>query len=174
MRTREVKGWGQLPRSLAKVLAGKKFKNYEWKLLWAVVYKTIAFNKLEDKIPQSQLVALTGIDKRHMNRTVNSLIKKGVIFRRGNIYGVEPDFYKWEKSPLQVTNEKVTSTGGKVTSTGDKKSPHEADSRDLSKRAFQERALSASQKEKEREIFLERIRKSKELLKKILEEKKEL
>ena len=151
MRTRSSKGWGQLPRSLAKALAETDLSKNEGKLLWAIVYKTIAFNKLEDKIPQKQLVNLTGIEKRNMNRTVNSLLKKGVIFRKGNIYGVELDFYKWEKSSLLMTNEKVIATEGKVIATDDKKSSLLTDSRELSKRAFQERGLSTLEKKKKKE-----------------------
>ena len=174
MKAIEIKGWGQLPRNLAKVLAGTKLNVYEGKVLWAIVYKTIAFNKLEDKIPQKQLVELTGIDKRNMNRTVDSLLKKGVIFRKGNRYGVKLDFYICEKSSLQVTNEKVISVEGKVISTDDKKSSLQTPSRELSKRAFQEKGFSPSKEKKKSKKYLEIIRKSRLDFQRGLKEKKEI
>ena len=139
MRTRRSEGWGQLPRAIARALAGVNLSKNEGKVVWAIVYKTIAFNKLEDKIPQSQLVDLTGIDQRNLFRTVNSLLKKGVIFRRGSIYGVELDFSKWENTPVEVYSKKYTSSGGKYTSSGVKNTPVAVDSRDLSKRTNQDR-----------------------------------
>ena len=109
MRIKEVKGWGRLPRTLAKALAGAKLNVYEGRVVWAIVYKTIAFNKLEDKIPQKQLVDLTGIVQRNLFRTVNSLLKKGVIFRKGSIFGVQIDFSKWKIPSNQMVIEESPS-----------------------------------------------------------------
>ncbi|MBA7586895.1 hypothetical protein ES708_28902 [subsurface metagenome] len=139
MRTKEVKGWGRLPRSLARALAGAKLNVYEGRVVWAIVYKTIAFNKLEDKIPQSQLVDLTGIVQRNLFRTVNSLLKKGVIFRKGNKYGVELDFSKWKNTSLEMYKEKYISGERKYISGDVKNTSLEMDSRDLLKRTNQDR-----------------------------------
>ncbi|MBA7592678.1 hypothetical protein ES708_34871 [subsurface metagenome] len=139
MRIKEVKGWGRLPRTLAKVLAGAKLNVYEGRVVWAIVYKTIAFNKLEDKIPQKQFVDLTGIVQRNLFRTVNSLLKKGVIFRKGNKYGVELDFSKWENTSLEMYKEKYISGEGKYISGDVKNTSLETDSRDPSKRTNQDR-----------------------------------
>ncbi|GAJ18336.1 unnamed protein product, partial [marine sediment metagenome] len=66
MRTRSSKGWGQLTRTIARALAGAKINGSESRVLWAMVYKTIAFNKASDGIPWSQLEELTGIDQWHL------------------------------------------------------------------------------------------------------------
>ncbi|GAJ22041.1 unnamed protein product, partial [marine sediment metagenome] len=40
MRTRSGEGWGQLPRAMARALAGVNLNRSESKVLWAIVYKT--------------------------------------------------------------------------------------------------------------------------------------
>ncbi len=139
MRIKEVKGWGRLQRILSKVMARTDLSKNEGKVFWAIVYKTIAFNKLEDKIPQSQLVDLTGIDQRNLFRTVNSLLKKGVIFRRGSIYGVELDFSKRKNTSVVMYNKKYISSEEKYISSDVKNTSVATDSRDLSKRTNQDR-----------------------------------
>ncbi|GAI64333.1 unnamed protein product [marine sediment metagenome] len=172
MRTRSGAGWGRLPRAIARALASGNLNWYEGNLMWAIVYKTIAFNKEEDKIPKSQMVELTGINKRHLSRTINSLLKKGVIFRRGNVYGVQTDFSKWENTPNQVYKEKKHLIRAERVPIQGENTPNQVPSRDLSKRAIQEKGLSASQKEKKHEEFKKGFAMMKEVLGKVPGEKK--
>ncbi|GAI85722.1 unnamed protein product [marine sediment metagenome] len=165
MRTRSSEGWGQLPRAIARALAGTDLREYEAKLIWAIVYKTIAFNKIEDRIPQSQFVSLTGIDQRNLSRTINSLLKKGMIFKRGNVYGIQRDFTKWENTSPQVYTEKYISSEKKYIGRDVKNTSPETDSRDLSKRAIQEKGLSPSEKKKKKEIVDRGLKMLKETLK---------
>lgn len=153
MRTRSSEGWGQLPRTIARALAGIKLNGYEAKLIWAMVYKTIAFNKVEDRFPRSQMVKLTGINRRHLDRTINSLLKKGVIFRRGLLYGIQRDLSKWEIAPNQVYTKRKHLIREKIAPNQGKNVPEEVHSRDLSKRTIQEKGLSTRLGErKEREV----------------------
>ena len=174
MRTRSGEGWGQLPRAIARALASGNLNQYEGNLMWAIVYKTIAFNKEEDKIPKEQLVSLTGIHRRHLKRTVNSLLKKGVIFRKDNVYGVQRDFTKWENVPNQVYKEKNVPIQVKNVPIQVKNVPVQVPSRDLSKRAFQEKGLSASKDKKKSKKYLEALHKSRMEFERGLKEKKEL
>jgi len=153
MRIKEIEGWGKLPRILSKVMARTDLSKNEGKVFWAIVHKTIAFNKLEDKIPQSQLVELTGIDQRNLFRTVNSLLKKGVIFRKGSIYGVELDFKKRKNTSVVMYEEKYISSEEKYISSDVKNTSLLTDSLDLSKRAIQERGLSPLEKKKKKEAI---------------------
>jgi len=151
---KEVRGWGRLPRRIALALARAKINGREFNVLWAIVYKTIAFNKDEDGIPWSQLAEVTGIDEWNLSRPINGLLKKGVIFREGDVIGVQVDFSKW-KIPLNLMVEKGSPSNLKDSPSNLKDSPSEMmDSRDLSKRAFQEKGLSASQRKKKHEEFL--------------------
>lgn len=153
MRTRSGEGWGQLPRAIARAFAGINLGSNESKVVWAIVYKTIAFNKIEDKIPGSQLVDLTGIEKRNMYRAVNSLLKKGVIFKKDSVYGIQRDFSKWEKVSVETLTVKRCQYEEKKVSVEEKKVSLETHSRDLSKRTIQERVFSKPPGgKKEREV----------------------
>jgi len=157
MRTRSGLGWGRLPRAIARAMASGNLNWYEGNLMWAIVYKTIAFNKEEDKIPKSQMTDLTGINKRHLSRTINSLLKKGMIFRRGNVYGIQSDFTKWVKTPNQVYKEKKHLIRAKMVPIQGKNTPDQVPSRDLLKRTNQEKGLSASLGEENREDYKKRM-----------------
>ena len=167
MRNRSGEGWGQLPRAMARALAGANLNGYEGRVLWAIVYKTIAFNKVSDHIPQSQIVELTGIDQRHLYRTIKGLLKKGIILKKGSVYGFQLDFNEWENTPNQVYKKRNTPNQGKNT-------PNQAHSRDLSKRAFQEKGLSASFRKKKHEEFKKGFEMMKEVMRKVPDKKKEI
>ncbi|GAI57922.1 unnamed protein product, partial [marine sediment metagenome] len=113
MRIRSSEGWGQLPRRIALALAGAKLNGSEGRIVWAIVYKTIAFTKLEDRIPRIQFVEITGIADRHLDFIFNSLLKKGVILRKDNVYGIQTDFSKWEIPPNQVVIQKIPPNQGR-------------------------------------------------------------
>jgi len=172
MRTRSSAGWGRLPRVIARALASGNLSKCEGNLMWAIVYKTIAFNKEEDKIPKSQMTDLTGINKRHLSRTINSLLKKGVIFRKGNVYGVQLDFSKWENTPNQVYKEKKHQSRAKRVPIQGNNTPIQVPSRDLSKRAYQEKGLSASLREEKLKEFKKGLKMMKEAIGKIPDKKK--
>jgi len=110
MRTKTDEGWGRLYRITAKGLAKINLNAYESKILWAIVYKTIAFNKESDNIPKRQFEELTGIDRRNHKRPINSLLKKGVIWRKGNEYRLCKKFLEFEDVSNQIQKEEVYST----------------------------------------------------------------
>jgi len=153
MRTKREEGWGQLPRMIAKILAGINLGSNESKVLWSIIYKTIAFNKIEDRIPGSQLIALTGIEKRNMYRAVNSLLKKGVILKKGSIYGVQRDLSKWEKVSVETLIGERCQYEDKKVSVEDKKVVGRDTLIRTSKRAFQKKGLSTREKEEKRKEY---------------------
>ncbi len=153
MQIRSSKGWGRLYRTIARAFAGAKINGSESRVLWAIVYKTIAFNKLEDEIPWSQLEELTGIDEWNLTRPIYSLLKKGMIFRKGSILGVQLDFKKWKIPSNQMVIEESPSNQKELPSIRKELPSNQMDSRDLSKRAFQEKGLSPSQREKRKKGF---------------------
>jgi len=106
-------GWGRFPRELFKYQAKLKLNQYESQILRAINYFVVGYSKYEETISVSQLVEITGIDKRHVNNTVNSLIKKTAIEVKKNRYRL-----------LFTDDIKVTSTGDykkiKVTWSGTK------------------------------------------------------
>jgi phage replication O-like protein O len=172
MRIKEVKGWGQLPREMARALAKAKVNGSESRVLWAMVYKTIAFNKASDRIPWCQLEELTGIDQWHLGRAINSLLKKGLILKKDKEYGFHIDFDKEELPPKRVVKDKLPPDQGELPPNQGELPPKRVDSRDLSKRAIQEKGLSASKDKKRGKKQLEIIRKARMEFERILKEKK--
>ena len=172
MRTRSGAGWGRLPRAIARALASGNLNWYEGNLMWAIVYKTIAFNKEEDKIPKSQMTDLTGINKRHLSRTINSLLKKGMIFRRGNVYGVQTDFSKWKNTPNQVYKEKKHLIRAERVPIQGENTPNQVHSRDLSKRAYQEKGLSTQERKKKKKEYKTGLAMMKEAIKRSKDRKR--
>ncbi|MBA7536944.1 hypothetical protein ES705_29210 [subsurface metagenome] len=79
-------GWGRFPRELFKYQAKLKLNQYESQVLRGIGFFVIGFSKREETISVSQLVEMTGIDKRNVNNTVNSLIKKKAIEVKENRY----------------------------------------------------------------------------------------
>ena len=157
MRTRSGEGWGQLPRKLALALAGARLTGYEYRIVLAIIYKTTAFNKSKDRIPWSQLAEITGINLRHLTRTINGLLKKGVITKEGFVYGLQEDFSKWETLPYMVVKDKTLPSMVKTLPSMVKILPSMVGSRDLLKRTNQEKGLSASLGEENREDYKKRM-----------------
>ena len=130
MRTRSDKGWGKLPRRIARALAGTKSNDYESRVIWAIVYFTFAWTKSEDWITWGQLSEITGIDQWHLSRPINSLLKKGVIFMKANRYGIQLDFSKWETPPIQVVKKQTPPIQEKTPPIQEKTPPKQVDSLD--------------------------------------------
>ncbi len=79
-------GWGRHPRELYKYQAKLKLHQYEGQILRAINCFIVGHSKYDETISVSQLVEMTGIDKRNVNSTVNSLIKKKAIEVKENRY----------------------------------------------------------------------------------------
>lgn len=148
MRTRSSKGWGQLPREIARAMAGAKINGSESRIIWAIVYKTFAFTKAKDRIPWSQLAELTGIDQWNLSRPIKSLLKKGVITSEGNRFGLEVDFLKWKIPSNQMVLKNSPSVSKNSPSVSKDLPSKQMDSRDLSKRTYQERGFTKPSQEK--------------------------
>jgi len=153
MRTRSGEGWGQLPRKLTLALAGAKLNGYEFRIVLGIMYKTTAFNKSKDQIPWSQLAKITGINLRHLTRTINSLLKKGIIIKEGFVYGLQEDYSKWETLPNMVVKAKTLPNPVKTLPNPDETLPNTVGSRDLLKRTNQERGfIKPGEEKKGREV----------------------
>ena len=96
MRTKKDEGWGKLKRGTAKALARVNMGCNEFRVINAIMYKTICFNKTSDIIPLSQLEDLTGIERRNMKRAINSLLRKKIIWRKDSACGLCERFLDFE------------------------------------------------------------------------------
>ena len=79
-------GWGRFPRELFKYQAKLKLNQYESQVLRGIGFFVTGYSKRDETISVSQLVEITGIDKRNVNSIVKSLIKKKAIEVKENRY----------------------------------------------------------------------------------------
>jgi len=131
MKHRSDKGWGKLPRRIARALAGAKLNDYEHRLVWCIVYFTFAWTKGDDWVTWGQMSEMTRIDEWHIGRTINSLLKKGVITVEGFRYGIQQDFSKWIIPPVQVVLKETPPVQEKTPPVQEKTPPSQVDSLDL-------------------------------------------
>jgi len=172
MRTKVDEGWGRLYRFTTKGLARVNLNCYESRMLQAIEYKTICFNKESDKIPMSQFEDLTEIDRRHHKRPLNGLIKKGVIWKNGNEYGLCKRYLEVEKVPNQVQNMKgVPIQGERVPNQVLKEYPTRYPHKNSHKNSHK-KGLSASQREEKRKEYKTGLAMLKEAVKKSPSKKK--
>ncbi|GAI59093.1 unnamed protein product, partial [marine sediment metagenome] len=87
-------------------------------------------------------------------------------------YGVQLDFSKWEIPPKQMVIKKLPSDQRETPSKRRELPSNQMDSRDLSKRAYQEKGLSPSEKKKKRKADKRGLKMIKEILSKVPGSKK--
>lgn len=101
--------WNRLMDRLARLGLGE----HEQRVLAAIARKTLGYRKQSDKLPISQLVDITGLDRRHVSRALEQLAARGLITRTGGTRGrgnaatitliLDP-----EKAPREATKKKRT------------------------------------------------------------------
>jgi len=156
-------GWGRFPRELFKYQAKLKLNQYEGQILKAINCFVVGYSKYEETISVSQLVEMTGIDKRNVNSTVNSLIKKNAIKVKKNKYRllftddlkvIPTDDYK--KIKVMWSGTKYIPTDDRSHLSGSKSHPQRRTPKTLSKDFIKK---SSPKKE---EVVTQPIRKKKE------------
>ncbi len=169
-------GWGRHPRELYKYQAKLKLNQYESQILRAINCFIVGHSKYDETISVSQLVEMTGIDKRNVNSTVNSLIKKKAIEVKENKYRllftddikvIPTDDYK--KIKVMWSGEKYICTDDRSHLSGAKSHPQRRTPKTLSKDSLR---LSPKKKEIFSKLSEEEIEKNKKRALDIVEELK--
>ena len=169
-------GWGRFPRELFKYQAKLKLNQYEGQILRAINCFIVGHSKYDETISVSQLVEMTGIDKRHVNSTVNSLIKKKAIEVKENRYRLLfTDDIKvtstgdYKKIKVTWSGKEYTCTGDRSHLSGEKSHPQRRTPKTLSKDSLR---LSPKKKEIFSKLSEEEIEKNKKRALDIVEELK--
>ena len=152
MRLKNDDCWGQLKRGTSKSLARVKINGSESRILWAIVHKTISYNKLSDYISESQFLEMTGISTWHQDKQINSLIKKGVIFGKDRIYGLCKEFLVFEATPKQEEKKRATPNQEESTPKQDGSYPQTGVYKRSSQEKKQKKGLSTSRDKDQLEI----------------------
>jgi phage replication O-like protein O len=97
-------GFSNIPNRLIMVLSKTNFTAYQGRIVWYVIRKTCGFRKKFDRISYSQFEAATGLNRWHIGRTLDELMRRRIIICVGtgyNLeYGIESDFTMWLEKPL--------------------------------------------------------------------------
>ncbi len=98
-----IKVANEIMEAIAKI----HLSDYEGRIIHALWRKTYGWHKKADHISYSQWEEMTGIDRRHVARTLKHLIARKIIAQSGNGYHIEYSFQKdyslWEALPQQAT-----------------------------------------------------------------------
>ena len=75
----------------------------EYRILWTLWRKTYGFGKTEDTISLTQFEKYTGMERRNVKRTINTLVSKNIILeeKKGyiNTYGFNKNYESWRIPP---------------------------------------------------------------------------
>ena len=130
----EYKNWAAVHNETLEALSRSRLGVNEYNVIFCILRKTLGFKKLFDRIPGSQIVKMTGINKGNVSRTIKSLIKKGIIIRNGGKIGININYSRWEKLSPEITNKKISpEITGDISKDNKKLSP-EKDSKDTQKK----------------------------------------
>lgn len=96
--------------------------SYQNRILWAILRKTYGWHKKEDRISLTQFEQMTGIGKRHIQRTLKELKEMNLIIINKQtpkkvFYGFQKNYEKWKplRNLKRLQNEKKIMTPNQVT-----------------------------------------------------------
>lgn len=92
-------GYTRIANELVDALARINLTAYEWRVLLCIIRYTYGWNRREAYISYSTFFRVTGIQPKHVCRTVRALLYKGLISVKKEKarcgYAVQNDFRKW-------------------------------------------------------------------------------
>jgi len=103
-------GYFPIANELAEQLAKINLSAYELRIIWAIWRKTWGWNKKKDKISLTQFEKITGLDRRHVKKTLDVLLIKNMIIRENTktiTYGFQKDYDQWGGSARIRTSMRI-------------------------------------------------------------------
>ena len=88
-------GFMRLANELLDAIAASDFSKREYKVILAVMRQTYGYNRKTAPICVKALAAATGLDERHVRRTVADLVDASVILRVGGEIGIQKNYSNW-------------------------------------------------------------------------------
>lgn len=107
-------GYVRIASELLDAFCRIRIPGQQMQCLLFIIRKTYGFNKKEDFISLGQFSRVTGINRPHVVRALNGLLKKNVITKNGNSsvvkYGVNKNYRDWEPLPKKAMTYKAESS----------------------------------------------------------------
>jgi len=108
-------GHTKIANEIIEALAKVNLTSHESRVLWCILRKTYGWNKKTDRISYSQFQEVTGIDRRHVGRSLASLKGRQIIICQGEgyalEYGLQKDYELWGNIATIRGNEFATIPG---------------------------------------------------------------
>lgn len=90
----------KIANEIGEVLAKTNLSAYETRILWVIWRKTYGWHKKADQISVTQFQRLTGLHRRHVQRTIKRLMERNIIastgYSRITTYQFQKDYTKWK------------------------------------------------------------------------------
>lgn len=93
----------KLSTELLEAFCRLQLSGSEWSFVHALIRKTYGYQKKEDWITNTQIMALTGLGKERVSEAKRSLIAKGIVTEKRNKIGLQKDYDKWKELRKNVT-----------------------------------------------------------------------
>ena len=163
-----------IDNKMFEALIKLKLPIYDRAVFDTVVRKTVGFHEKEIWIAWSKFTEMTGIDKRHVSRSIRSLIRRKMIVKNGKIYSIQPDISKWQGVPVEAHLDKGPPEAHLGASRGTLDVPVEAQTKETLKESFKERVFSKPTREKKEGEVPEGLKRLMEDIGKMPGKKKEI
>ena len=89
-----------IAHDLAKALMRVNLSGYQYRIIWCIFRKTYGWHKSTDKISLTQFENMTGLERRHVNKTLKDLEGMNMIIvdrnNRVNTYKFNADYDTWK------------------------------------------------------------------------------
>lgn len=113
-------GFTPVANPIMEALARTQLSGYEWRVLLFLLRKTYGWSKRSDVISLSQFVDGTGLDRRHVARTIKSLVRKRIVAvdsaklgtSKMSTYTFNKHFGEWVASAILGTTSAIFGTKG--------------------------------------------------------------
>lgn len=132
-------GYTKIANEILEALSKINLTSYQSRLLFVIFRKTYGFNKSEDWISNSQLVAETGLLKGNVSRTKKELIARKIVISIDNKIKFNKDCSQWRELSNQIT---VIKRDNGVINSDKKVISLEGHKRNITKETIQKKIMS--------------------------------
>lgn len=105
-------GYTAIANEILEALIAYRFKQNEYKVLFAIIRKTYGYQKKIAELGNTQIAMMTGIDRSHVARCIRSLIKDNVLIHDESKYksslGLNKNYRSWAKRDTVNTKPKTS------------------------------------------------------------------
>lgn len=96
-------GFTPIANEIVEHLVYVKMSGTEWQYVMCIFRKTYGWNKKEDWVTNSQIVAMTGLKKERVSEAKSRLLARNIVTENRNKISIQKDWEKWVELRKSVT-----------------------------------------------------------------------